>query len=126
VVAILPPLIVASGFGLYMATNTLLGRFRRVPWEFLAISAFGVALGLVLALRDSTPAHITGAAVGSALFGFLIWFFFRFSMYGAREDLPRVGDRFPEFRLPASDGTTFDFTANRGKRHLLIFYRGSW
>jgi peroxiredoxin len=47
-------------------------------------------------------------------------------MYGDREDRPRVGDRFPAFRLPTSDGGVFDLAAGRGKRHLLIFYRGSW
>jgi peroxiredoxin len=47
-------------------------------------------------------------------------------MYAGREDRPRVGDRFPEFRLPASDGVVFDLAAEHGKRHLLIFYRGSW
>ena len=51
---------------------------------------------------------------------------FAYSMYAPREDRPRVGDRFPDFRLPSSDGAVFDLAAGRGKRHLLIFYRGSW
>ena len=120
------PLLVLSGFGVYMATNTLLGRFRRMPWEFIALSALGPPVGIGLALRSGGAASIAGAVVSVALFGFLVWFFFVFSMYGAREDRPRVGDRFPDFRLPTSDGAVFDFAAVRGKRHLLIFYRGSW
>jgi peroxiredoxin len=47
-------------------------------------------------------------------------------MYGPREDRPQVGDRFPQFRLPTSDGAVFDLASERGKRHLLLFYRGSW
>src|SRR5262249_51530371 len=54
-----------------------------------------------------------------------VWFFFGYSMYRAREDRPRVGERFPEFRLPTSEGGVFDLAAERGKQHLLIFYRGA-
>jgi peroxiredoxin len=50
---------------------------------------------------------------------------FSYSMYGEREDRPRVGDRFPEFNLPASDGSRYAFAAADRKRRLLIFYRGS-
>ena len=124
--ALIGPVLVLSGFGLYMATNTLLGRFRRMPWEFLAVSAFGVLVGVGLAIRSGSTADTIGAVVSVALGAFLVWFFFRFSMYASREDRPRVGDRFPEFRLPTSEGGVFDFGAVRGKRHLLIFYRGSW
>ena len=120
------PLLVLSGFGLYMATNTLLGRFRRMPWEFLAVSASGVVVGLLIAMRAGGTANTVSAGVSVVLGAFFIWFFFVFSMYETREDRPRVGDRFPDFRLPTSDGAVFDFAAERGKRHLLIFYRGSW
>ena len=122
----LGPILVIAGFALYMATNTQLGRFRRIPLEFLAVSASGVlhALGYFV----THPALSTGiaAAISVALGGMLGWFFFVFSMYGPREDRPRVGDRFPDFILPASDGGVFDLAAARGRRHLLIFYRGSW
>src|SRR5882762_9025324 len=96
------PLLVASGFGLYMGTNTLLGRFRRMPWEFLAVSALGVLVAIAIAVRSGGTANVVAAVVSVALGGFLLWFFFIFSMYGAREDRPRVGDRFPDFRLPTS------------------------
>jgi hypothetical protein len=124
--AVLGPILVLSGFGLYMATNTLLGRFRRVPWEFLAISAAGVVVAAVLAIRNGGGAHVAAAGVSLALFAFLVWFFFGYSMYSGRADRPRAGDRFPDFRLPTSDGGVFDLAEVRGKRHLLIFYRGSW
>jgi hypothetical protein len=50
--ALVGPLLVLSGFGLYMATNNLLGRFRRLPWEFVAVSALGVIVACWLALRE--------------------------------------------------------------------------
>src|SRR2546428_45280 len=43
--AVLPPLIAAGGFGLYFLTSFRLARYRRVPWEFLAVVAAGAALG---------------------------------------------------------------------------------
>src|SRR5262245_41514205 len=123
---VLGPILVIAGFALYMTTNVQLGRFRRIPWEFLAVSASGVlhSLGYFVTI----PALSTGiaAAISVALGGVLGWFFFVFSMYGPREERPRVGDRFPDFILPASDGGVFDSAAARGRRQLLIFYRGSW
>src|SRR5437870_5692691 len=101
---IVGPLLVACGFGLYMATNTLRGRFRRMPWEFLAVSALGVVVAIAIALRSGGKANGVAAGVSVALGGFLVWFFFVYSMYEPREDRPRVGDRFPDFRLPTSDG----------------------
>lgn len=107
-------------------SNTLLGRFRRIPWEFLAVSALGVVVAVATALRAGGTASAIAAIVSAVLFAFLLWFLFGYTMYAGREDRPRVGDRFPEFRLPTSDGGTFDLAAERGRRHLLIFYRGSW
>ena len=124
--SIVGPLLVLAGFGLYMATNALLGRFRRLPWEFFAVSVLGVIITLAGAVRTPGTASFVAAAVSVALGGFLVWFFFIFSMYEPREDRPRVGDLFPDFKLPTSEGGVFDFGAARGKRHLLIFYRGSW
>ena len=120
------PVLVLSGFGFYMLTNVTLGRFRRMPWEFLAVSASGVFHAIAHRIfTPGTPATIS-LLVTLALAGFVVWFFFFFSMYETREDRPRVGDRFPDFKLPTSDGGVMDFAAERGKRHLLIFYRGTW
>jgi hypothetical protein len=123
---VLGPILVIGGFALYMATNTQLGRFRRMPWEFLAVSASGVLHALGYFVTHPAPSTGAAAAISVALMGFLGWFFFSFSMYGPREDRPRVGDRFPDFTLPTSDGGVFDLAAARGRRHLLLFYRGSW
>ena len=118
------PLLVLSGFGLYLASNVWLGRFRRVPWEFLALSALGGVIAVARAIAfPSTPA-LAAALASVVLLGCL--FFFSFSMYAPREDRPRVGDRFPSFALPASDGSLYDSSTQRPRRRLYIFYRGSW
>jgi len=120
------PIVVLSGFGLYVASNVWLGRFRRLPFEFLAVSAAGAAYAVGRALAAPSTGATVSALVSVALLGGICWMWFSYSMYGPREDRPRVGDLFPAFRLPASDGSVYDFTSTQGKRRLLIFYRGSW
>jgi hypothetical protein len=66
------PVLVLSGFGLYMLSNTLLGRFRRIPWEFLAVSALGLVVALAIMLRDGGTANIIAAVASAVLSGFLL------------------------------------------------------
>jgi len=124
--ALIGPALVIAGFAFYLITNVFLGRFRRMPWEFIALSTSGALISLAFALATPSPSTMAGALVSGGLLAFLYWFFFSFSMYGPREDRPRVGDVFPTFRLPASDGSLYDSIAGNGKPRLLIFYRGSW
>jgi hypothetical protein len=120
------PIVVLSGFGLYVASNVWLGRFRRLPFEFLAVSVVGAGYAVIRAFMVPSTLATTSALVSVALLGGICWMWFSYSMYGPREDRPRVGDVFPEFRLPASDGTVYAFAAADRKRRLLVFYRGSW
>ncbi len=39
---------------------------------------------------------------------------------------PKVGDRVPQFSLPASDGRTVALKDYSGKKLVLVFYRGYW
>ena len=39
---------------------------------------------------------------------------------------PKVGDRAPQFSLPASDGRTVALQDYAGKKLVLVFYRGYW
>jgi hypothetical protein len=120
------PVIVLSGFGLYLASNVLLGRFRRLPFAFLAVSLTGAAYAVARALLAPSVAATVSALVSVTLLGGISWMWFYYSMYGKREARPRVGDSFPEFQLPASDDSLYVFAAADRKRRLLIFYRGSW
>lgn len=124
--ALVGPVLVIAGFGLYLLATVVLARFRRMPWEFLALSTAGALLSAVVAVRTPSPSMLAAAAVSAGLLAGLYWFFFAFSMYGPREDRPRVGDLFPPFQLPASDGSLYAWASTATKRRLLIFYRGSW
>lgn len=123
---VLPPVVAAAALGLYFVTTFRLAVYRRVPWEWLAIMAAAAAFTVVRAVRAPGPGTIVAAALTAGILGFSVWFLFSFTMYGPREDRPRVGDRFPDFTLPASDGTTFSLPAARGRRLLVLFYRGAW
>ena len=125
-VAVLPPLIAAGGFGLYFLTSFRLARYRRTPWEFLAIIAAGAGLGVHLVWRAPGIGTAVSALLSVGILGFACWFLFSFSMYGPREDRPHVGERFPDFTLPASDGSAFSLAEARGRRLLVLCYRGDW
>jgi len=124
--AVFPPLIAAGSFGLYFLTSFRLARYRRVPWEFLAAIAACAGLGVYLWWRAPGIGTTVGALLSVGILVFACWFLFSFSMYGPREDRPRVGERFPDFTLPASDGSTFSLAAARGRRLLVLCYRGDW
>lgn len=40
--------------------------------------------------------------------------------------IPKVGERVPQFSLPASDGRTVALKDYAGKKLVLVFYRGYW
>jgi hypothetical protein len=123
---LLGPILIAAGFGLYMAANVWLGRFPRMPYGFIALATAGAAYSVIRAFVVPSTVTTVTALVSLVLIGGLYWFFFSFSMYAPREDHPRIGDLFPSFRLPASDGSIYDSATSRGTPQLLIFYRGSW
>jgi hypothetical protein len=125
-VTLLAPVLAVAGFVLYVVVTTRFAIWREVPWEFLAVSAAGVALGAWRLVRR--PSLATGvaavAAVGAA--GFFAANVFVLSSLGPREERPRVGERFPEFTLPTSTGGTYGLADARGKKLLVLCYRGDW
>ena len=125
--AFLPPLVAALGFSFYFLLPLFhVPVYRRIPWEFLAVVIAATALAVYRFVAGPAVATAVGAAVSLGILGFATWFFFSFSMYDAREDRPRIGEHFPEFTLPASDGSTFSLGDVRRRRLLIICYRGDW
>lgn len=124
--SVLAPVLALTGLGAYVLVTTRLGIWRRHPWEFLALTVVGVALGLWQLYRAPGVGSAIGALASVAIAAFVFWFIFSYSMFGAREDRPRPGDAFPDFALPASDGTRFSLADAHGRRLLLLFYRGAW
>ena len=123
---IAPLLIAITGFGLYFLISTQLAIYRRYPWEFLAIVALGTGAALYrLGVSPGVGTLITAAST-TGILGLACWYIFSFSMFGRREDRPRVGEQFPDFTLPASNGPAFHLAEARGRRLLILFYRGIW
>jgi hypothetical protein len=123
---LLGPLLAAGGFALYFVAMSSLALWERIPWPFLAISSAGAVWSVWWLAR--APGLVRGAAAFAAVaaLGFSGWYFLSFSMFGSREEVPRVGDPLPAFELPASDGATFRLADARGRWLLLLFYRWDW
>ena len=122
----LAPLIAVVGFASYFLISIKLAVYRRYPWEFVAVIAAGAGLGLYRFGTGPGVGSGIAAVVSIGLLALACWYFFSFSMFGQREDRPRIGERFPDFTLPASDGSLFRFAEIRGRRSLILFYRGIW
>jgi hypothetical protein len=123
---LLGPLIAAGGFALYFVAVSRWALWERVPWEFLAISSAGALWSVWWLARSPGVARGAAATVAVAALGFSGWYLLAYSMFGSREEVPRVGDRFPSFDLPVSGGGTFRLADARGRWLLLLFYRGDW
>jgi uncharacterized membrane protein YeaQ/YmgE (transglycosylase-associated protein family) len=126
VASILAPLIAGGAFVAYVLITTWLGIFRPMPWEYLALSVAGAALGVWAFARRPGLWRGASAALSVALTGGVFWMIFVGSMLPAREDRPAVGDRFPDFALRTSTGGTFRLSEATGRRHLIVLYRGDW
>ena len=121
-----PALITLTALGLYFLATFRFAYYRRVPRPFLAVAAAGPVIGLLRFAQAPGIGSGLGLLVAAALFGGICWFLFSYSVYAPREDRPRVGERFPDFRLPTSQGGTFGLADASGKRLMLLFYRGAW
>ena len=126
VATVVAPLLALAGFASYFLVSTRFAIYRRYPWEFIAVVAFGAALGLHRAVASPGAGTAVAAILAAGILALACWYFFAFSMFGTREDRPRVGERFPDFTLPTSDGSVFHLAAAGGRRHLILFYRGGW
>lgn len=125
--AVVPPVVAMLGLALYFgAVAAGVPTYRRVPWEILAIVGAGAVASVVLLAATPSAGRAVAAVGAVGLFGFAVWFFFGLTMYRAREDRPAVGERFPDFTLLDSAGRPFALAEARGRRHLVMLYRGYW
>ncbi|MBM4247024.1 MAG: redoxin domain-containing protein [Deltaproteobacteria bacterium] len=123
---ILAPLLAVGGAAAYMLLALKLGLYWRVPWPFLTVIAAGAGLGVVALVRRPGVGSGISAVLSGGVLVLALWWLFSFSMFGPREDRPRVGDVFPDFALPSAGGGTFALAERSGRRHLLMLYRGDW
>jgi hypothetical protein len=122
----LGPLLVVGGLLAYFAAAMNFALFQRVPWAFLLVMGAGLALSARQLVRGPSLGRGVGMLASLAFFAVGAWYLFGYSMYGAREDRPTVGDPFPPFALATSDGGTFRLEDGRGRYLMLLFYRGDW
>jgi hypothetical protein len=124
--SVLGLLLAVGGLAAYFGVVERFPFWRRVPWEFVTLSGLGTIFVIVAFARAPGLGTGLAAALGVGVLGFSLWYLFVYSMFGSREERPRVGDPFPDFALPDSTGATFRLSDERGRRVLLLFYRGDW
>ena len=122
---VLPPLISILGFALYMLVTVQFAIYRRLPFEYLGLSAVGAGLGILWAYRQPALGSVLSALIATGILGFSSYYYFSLSMFPAREVSPRVGDAFPDFTLATSSGEPFHLGSAKA-RHLIVLYRGDW
>ena len=108
---------------------------RDFPWINLPLVLVGLGLGLCGLKRAWGPGATRGSRLLSSLAIVLTVFFsgsFALYVFWMSYQLPdssralAVGERAPMFELPAADGSPIDTEELRGRRILLVFYRGHW
>jgi hypothetical protein len=124
-IGLLGVVLAAGGLASYFVVATRLALWRRVPWEFIAITAAGALLGAFGFLSQPSLGAAAAVLASLAILAFSLWYFLVYSMFGQREERPGIGDAFPD-SLKDSTGGTFRLADERGKRVVLLFYRGDW
>lgn len=119
-------LLLASGVALFYWT---LGRgiYRRIPYELFALVGAAALLGVVAAIERPEVATVALFVVELAALLLLTWYVGVGARFPRGEVSVKVGDPFPHFRLPDSEGGEFDSSSLAGKSTALyLFYRGDW
>jgi len=103
------------------------GVYRRIPYEHYILLSGSIGVGIYAWRQD--PSWVTGGPIFIVVLvaGFLVWYVHWGSVFPRSELRIRVGDRFPDFSLPDSDGKTITADDLGGKQSALyLFYRGDW
>jgi hypothetical protein len=119
-------LILAGSITTYVVTLRA-GIYRRIPFEHYALMGVASCLALYGVI---TSLSWTSIAVFSLAFSSLVllaWYVHFGAILPRSQIRLELGQRFPSFTLPASDGEIFESEAMRGKQSALyLFYRGHW
>jgi hypothetical protein len=103
------------------------GTYRRIPFELFAFVGASVLVGFLAAIER--PGVLTAGLFVAELLGLvlLVWYVAVGARFPRGEVSVKVGDPFPQFRLPDSEGREFDSSSLAGKSTALyLFYRGDW
>lgn len=115
--ALLPML----GFMVYLAVFST-ARTSRYLWIQLA----GALLGGALAIVELEPLVPVVYALVLGLGGVLAYIFWYSRLDRAVNGVLQVGKQLPEFELEDADGNAVSSQRFRGRKLLMMFYRGNW
>src|SRR5262245_43167257 len=126
----------------YLSLLTIAGGFAVLTWFHVAMDLrtryppavlIGGALCIVASgfclWREFSPGLLLRLSLPLLLTGLLGFYIFYFSVLWGKQRVSRlqVGDRFPDFALPASDGSVATLASVIAKGPaLMIFYKGDW
>jgi hypothetical protein len=131
----LGPLVTFVGAVSYFTYFARFPSLRDVPWLNLPIVAFGVwlsALGIWRALRS--PGRYRGKIAGSSglLLSLALALLFGFYVFSLSYGVPQPTETTlslssaPGFTLPDQNGNEVRLSDLRGRKVVLVFYRGFW
>lgn len=131
----LGPLVTFVGAVSYFTYFARFPSLRDVPWVNLPFVAFGVslsALGIWRAFR--APGRYRGKITGSSglLFSVALALLFGFYVFSLSYSVPQPSETTlslssaPGFTLPDQNGNEVRLSDLRGRKVVLVFYRGFW
>lgn len=120
---------VAAGFAVPVWFHVALDLRSRYPLPVLIAGGLCLLLSGFCLWREFSPALLLRLGLPLLLTGLLGYYIFYFSVYRGKECVSRlqVGDRFPDFSLPDSEGRTVSLASLLAKGPaLMLFYKGDW
>ena len=103
------------------------GIYRRVPLEHYALMGTSTGLALYAVVRDPSWVSITVLCLSLSGLSLLVWYIHFEAVFPRGGIRLKVGQRFPKFTLPDSEGGIFDSHRLAGDQSALyLFYRGHW
>ncbi len=103
------------------------GIYRRVPLEHYALMGAATGLALYAVLSSTSWISIFVLCLSILSLTLLAWYVHFGAVFPRSQIRLELGQRFPNFALPDSEGGTFDSDAMVGKQSVLfLFYRGHW
>jgi hypothetical protein len=119
-------MLLAAGIAVFWVTLRA-GVYRRVPYELYLLLSFALGVGLYAWIRDPSWLKAPPFIIAGLGLGILLWYTHFGSAFPRSELGIEVGDRFPVFSLPDSNGETVASRDLIGKSSALyLFYRGDW
>ncbi len=112
--------------GGYIAASPARRSYRTDPPEVWAVSGIAALLGLRGAARTRGVARLASFVGAAAAPGFAYWYLHHYSSFDRSNDNLTVGEPFPSFELPTSTGGTVSLDDLRGRRVVVLTYRGGW